>query len=129
MSLRKVTVDGIARLPAFCHATIAGNQVLVSGILGVRPGTMDLVEGGVRPETTQTLANITTILRACGCEISDVAKVNVYLTDMTQFLTMNEAYVAAVGSDPPARITVGCTALALGATVEMDCIAFLPDVG
>lgn len=129
MSLRKITVDGIARLPAFCHATIAGNQVLVSGTLGVRPGTMDLVDGGVGPETTQTLANIATILQACGCEISDVAKVNVYLTDMTQFGAMNEAYVAAVGGDPPARITVGCTALALGATVEMDCIAFLPEAG
>lgn len=126
MPLRKITVDGIARLPAFCHAAIAGSQVLVSGILGVRPGTMDLVDGGVGPETTQTLVNIATILRSCGCEMSDVAKVNVFLTDMAQFTTMNEAYVAAIGADPPARITVGCTALALGASVEMDCIAFLP---
>ena len=87
------------------------------------------MDGGVGPETTQTFANIATILRACGCEITDVAKFNVYLTDMTQFTNMKEAYVAAVGGDPPARITVGCTALALGATVEMDCIAFLPEVG
>jgi 2-iminobutanoate/2-iminopropanoate deaminase len=56
-----------------------------------------------------------------------VAKVNVYLTDMTTFSEMNEAYLGVFGSEPPARITVGCSALALGAAVEMDCVAFLPD--
>jgi len=56
-----------------------------------------------------------------------VAKVNVYLTDMAAFAAMNEAYSSVFGDDPPARITVGCTALALGASVEMDCVAFIPD--
>jgi enamine deaminase RidA (YjgF/YER057c/UK114 family) len=39
---------------------------------------------------------------------------------------MNDAYLSVLGEDPPARITVGCTALALGAAVELDCVAFLP---
>ncbi|HUC36566.1 MAG TPA: RidA family protein [Acidimicrobiales bacterium] len=127
MTLRKITVDGVGRLPAFCHATIAGDQVFVSGMLGARPGTWEMVEGGAGPETTQALANIETILRACGCGMSDVAKVNVYLTDMAKFGEMNEAYVRVFGSEPPARITVGCSALALGAMVEMDCVAFVPE--
>jgi 2-iminobutanoate/2-iminopropanoate deaminase len=101
--------------------------VFVSGMLGAAPGTMDLVPGGIAAETTQALRNIETILAACGCGLADVAKVNVYLTDMAGFGAMNEAYLGVFGAEPPARITVGCTALALGARVEMDCVAFRPD--
>ncbi|HMC71808.1 MAG TPA: Rid family hydrolase, partial [Mycobacteriales bacterium] len=63
------------------------------------------------------------VLAACGCTFADVAKVNVYLTDMSGFSEMNNVYVGVFGDDPPARITVGCTELALGALVEMDCVA------
>jgi 2-iminobutanoate/2-iminopropanoate deaminase len=124
--IQKVSVPGVARLPAFCHAVIAGQQVLVSGMLGTRPDALELVGGGVAAQTVRALRNIEVILNACGCGLPDVAKVNVYLTDMTAFAEMNDAYLSVFGDDPPARITVGCTALALGAVVEMDCVAFLP---
>jgi 2-iminobutanoate/2-iminopropanoate deaminase len=126
MPVQKVNVDGIVRLPAFCHATIADRHVYVSGMLGAAPGSMDIVDGGVTAETTQALRNIEQILAACGVGMQDVVKVNVFLTDMAQFARMNEAYTAVFGDNPPARITVGCNALALGALVEMDCIAVLP---
>jgi len=126
MALQKVNVDTIARLPAFCHAVIAGQQVYVSGMLGAKRGALELVDGGIAAQTTQAIRNIEEILAACGAGLRDVVKVNVYLTDMSQFSAMNEAYLAAVGDDPPARITVGCNGLALGAAVEMDCIAVLP---
>jgi 2-iminobutanoate/2-iminopropanoate deaminase len=127
VKIRKVNVPNVARLPAFCHATIAGEQVLVSGVLGARPGGLELVAGGTAPQTVQALRNMELILQACGCGLRDVAKVNVYLTDMATFAEMNDAYVSVFGTDPPARITVGCSGLALDAAVEMDCIAFLPD--
>jgi 2-iminobutanoate/2-iminopropanoate deaminase len=126
MPVQKLNVEGIARLPAFCHATIAAKHVYVSGMLGALPGGLDLIDGGVAAQTTQALRNIEQILAACGASLDDVAKVNVFLTDMAQFAAMNDAYVAVFGDNPPARITVGCTALALGAVVEMDCIAVLP---
>ncbi|HEX3749379.1 MAG TPA: RidA family protein [Streptosporangiaceae bacterium] len=126
-AIRKINVAGVAGLPAFCHATVVGEQVFVSGMLGAAPGGMELVPGGIAAETTRALRNIETILAACGCGLDDVAKVNVYLTDMAGFVAMNEAYLGVFGADPPARITVGCTALALGARVEMDCVAFRPD--
>jgi 2-iminobutanoate/2-iminopropanoate deaminase len=126
-AIRKINVAGVAGLPAFCHAAVAGDQVFVSGMLGAKPGVLELVPGGIAAETTQALRNIETILAACGCGLDDVAKVNVYLTDMAAFAAMNEAYLAVFGAAPPARITVGCTALALGALVEMDCLAFRPD--
>lgn len=125
-SLRKVNVDGVARLPAFCHAVVAGEQVLVSGVLGTVPGELRLVDPGVHAQTVQALRNIETILAACDCTLGDLAKVNVYLTDMTAFGEMNDGYLSVMGDDPPARITVGCSGLALGAAVEIDCIAFRP---
>ena len=124
MNLRKVNVDGLARLPAFSHAVVAGDFIYVSGTLGVKPKSMDLVEGGTGPETTQTLRNIETILTECDASLDDVVKVDVFLADMSMFAEMNEAYLEVMGSDPPARITVGRAELALGAAVEIDCIAY-----
>ncbi len=126
MSIKKVNVDDLARLAAFSHATIAGDYVYVSGTLGALPDSMDLVEGGTGPETTQTLRNIEKILAACGCSLADVVKVNVFLADIKTFREMNEAYMKVMGADPPARITVGRAELALGAAVEIDCIAYRP---
>lgn len=126
MALRRVTVDGLARLPAFCHAVVAGDFIHVSGTLGTQAGTMDLVPGGTGPETAQALRHIETILRACGATLDDLVKVNVFLADMSTFAEMNAAYIAVIGDDPPARITVGRAALALGAAVEIDAVAYAP---
>lgn len=123
-TISRVNVPGVARVPAFCHATVVGEQVFVSGVLGTKPNSMELVDGGVGQQTAQALRNIETILVACGCRLADLAKVNVYLVDMGAFAEMNEAYLGVIGQDPPARITVGCAGLALGAAVEIDAIAF-----
>ena len=124
--LKKIRVEGIGSIPAFCHATVHNDQVFVSGMLGTREGAMELVTGGVRAETEQIIRNFRTILSACGLTLNNVAKVNVYLTDIKTFDQMNAAYIAAFGDNPPARLTIGCSGLALNAQVEMDCIAFLP---
>ncbi len=126
MSVKRVIVPGLARLPAFCHATIAGDTIYVSGTLGTLPNSMQLAPGGVAGQTSQTLRNIETILRACGAGLDDLVKVNVFLADIDSFGEMNEAYLAVMGDDPPARITVGKAGLALGAAVEIDAIAYLP---
>jgi 2-iminobutanoate/2-iminopropanoate deaminase len=124
MDAKKIYVNGLARLPVFCHATIAGDFIYVSGTLGSKPNSMELVEGGVGPQTTQTLRNIETILHACGASLADLIKVNVFLQDINTFGEMNQAYLAVIGNDPPARITVGRADLALGAAVEMDAVAY-----
>ena len=122
----KINVDGIARLPTFSHATVAGDTIYVSGSLGTLPDSMELAPGGIGPETAQTLENIKKILNGCGASMADVVKVNVYVTDMSNFDAMNQAYLDAFGDSPPARITIGGVELALGATVEIDCIAHKP---
>ena len=124
MSAKKVTVDGLGKLPAFCHAVVAGDFIYVSGTLGTKAGSFELVPGGTGPETTQTLRNIETILEGCGAGLEHLIKLNVFLSDMQTFGEMNEAYLEVIGSDPPARITVGRAALALGAAVEIDGVAY-----
>ena len=124
MKPRRVNVEGPARLPAFSHSVVAGDFIYVSGTLGVKPNTMELVEGGTGPETSQTLRYIESILEECGASLNDVVKVSVFLADIGTFAEMNEAYLNIISSDPPARITVGGADLALGAAVEIDCIAY-----
>jgi len=122
--MEKVVVEGMARVPSFSHAVIAGDFVHVAGSLGTVGDTAELVEGGVGPQTTQTIRNIEKILEATGLGLGDVVKMNVYLSDMDDFQVMNEAYMAAIGDSPPARITVGGVDLALGGAVEIDCVAY-----
>lgn len=124
--MEKVIVDGLARLPSFSHATIVGSTIYVSGTLGTVPNTMELVPGGTGQQTRQTLENIKTILEACDATMDDIAKVNVYISDISTFTEMNEAYLAFFDKAPPARITVGGVDLALGAAIEIDCIAEKP---
>ena len=126
MSAKKINVEGLGRLPAFSHAVVAGDFIYLSGTLGTKPGGLELVEGGTRAETTQTLRNMEAILKECGASLADLVKVNVFLSDMKTFPEMNAAYMEVVGAagDPPARITVGRTELALGAAVEIDGIAY-----
>jgi 2-iminobutanoate/2-iminopropanoate deaminase len=126
MRAKKVNVEALGRLPAFSHAVVAGDFIYVSGTLGTKPGGLDLVEGGTREQTTQTLRNIETILQECGAALADLVKVNVFLSDMKTFPEMNAAYLEILGSEPPARITVGRVELALGAAVEIDAVAYKP---
>lgn len=121
---RHVNVDGVPRLPAFSHAVQVDDHIYVAGTLGTDT-EMKLVDGGTRGETLQALAYIKRILEECGASLGDVVKVNVYLTDMSTFQEMNEAYLSVFGDAVPARITVGVSALALDAAVEIDCVAVL----
>src|SRR3954470_16080473 len=87
----RLVVDGIGRLPQFSHAGLTDDLIFVSGTLGSGEG-LGLVEGGVGPETEQTLRNIQRILAAAGAGWDDVVKASVYLADMDDFAAMNNAY-------------------------------------
>lgn len=127
MKTKKVNVSGLGRLSAFCHAAIAGDFIYVSGTLGSKSDSMELVEGGTGAETAQALQNIGIILKECGASLSDLVKVSVFLADIKTFPEMNDAYLEVMGSDPPARITVGGAELARGAAVEIDAVAYKPN--
>jgi 2-iminobutanoate/2-iminopropanoate deaminase len=121
--VQHVVLPGVARLPAFSHATVAGELVFVSGTLGTRPGALELVAGGAGPETAQALRNVAEILAAAGSASSDITRCTVYLADLADFDAMNAAWRAVFPTEPPARTTVGVAALVLHARVELECTA------
>jgi len=102
----------------------AGDFVYVSGQGGLVDGVK--VDGGVAPETAQTMKNLRVLLESVGASLDDVVKTTCFLTDMENFAAFNEAYVEALGSHRPARSTVGVAALPGGLVVEVEAWAHVP---
>ena len=100
-----------------------GETLYLSGQIGIVPGTMVLVPGGIRPEATQALANVRTILEANGRSMRDVIRCTVMLADMADWPAFNDAWRAAFQKPLPARSALGASGLALGARVEVECLA------
>jgi reactive intermediate/imine deaminase len=122
--VERINVDELGRLPAFSHATVASGQlVFIAGTLGTPPGAREVVSGGVGAQTKQALENIGRILAAARTSPSEVLRCTVYLTDMSRFAEMNEAWIPFFDGRPPARATIGVEALALDAAVEIECVA------
>ena len=111
-----------ASLP-FCSAVRAGATVYVSGNIGNPAGELSLVEGGIAAETRQALAHMEKALHAAGSSKERVVKCLIFLADMADFQAMNEAYEAFFGGHRPARSTVAVAGLAIGAKIEIECIA------
>lgn len=118
---------GVPGLRFFSPAIRTGNLIFLSGAVGAKPGTLELVEGGTGPETTMALTHLQTVLEAAGADMSDVVKCTVFIADIGDFDAMNQAYAAFFPEDPPARSTVGVSGLAIGASVEIECIAVAPE--
>ena len=121
--------EGVARLPVFSSAVRSGDFIFLSGALGALPGVSPprLVEGGIGAETRQTMDNIITVLDAAGATLEDLVKCTVFLADIDDYAAMNAVYVEYFPSDPPARSAVAGSGLALGALVEIECIAAVPE--
>lgn len=104
-----------------------GRLVFVSGQVPLDPAGR-LLEGDVGAQTTLALRHVSAILDAAGATLGDVVRMTVYLTDLAgDFAAMNAAYAASLGGHAPARATVGVSALPLGARVEVDAVAVVPD--
>ena len=112
---------GMSGLP-FSEAVEVGDLLFLSGQIGV-DGHEKLAAGGIGPETRQTLANIRAVLERHGSSLDRVVKVTVMLADIGEWAAMNAEYVAVFGKPLPARSAFGCNGLALGARVEIECIA------
>ncbi len=111
-----------ASLP-FSKAVRVGDTLYLSGELGAKPGTMSLVPGGIGPETKQTMDNIKATLEANGSDMNHVVKCLVMMADIKEWAAMNEVYRTYFSGRFPARSAMGASGLALGARVEIECIA------
>lgn len=107
----------------FSEAVRVGDLLFLSGKVGRKPGTMELVEGGIGPETRQTMENIQAVLERHGSSLERVVKCTVFLADIDEWEAMNEVYRTFFPGDPPARSALGASGLALDARVEIECIA------
>ena len=106
----------------FSSAVRVGNTLYLSGNLGNVPGSNDLVTGGIREETRQTMENMKAVLEQFGSSMDRVVKCTVFLADIGEWGAMNEVY-RTYFSKPPARSALGASGLALNARVEIECIA------
>jgi 2-iminobutanoate/2-iminopropanoate deaminase len=113
-----------AGLP-FSPAVRVGNMLYLSGQLGLLPGTPQLADTGIAAQTRQALENIKAVLVYAGSSLERVVKCTVFLADIRDFAAMNAVYVTYFPQDPPARSTVGVNGLALGARVEIECVAIV----
>ena len=102
---------------------LSGGTLYLSGQLGRDPKTAKLVPGGIEAETRQLLMNQRETLRAAGMDFADVVSVTAFLVDFNQFDAYNKVYREFFKHDPPARATVGVSALNLGAAIEIQMIA------
>jgi 2-iminobutanoate/2-iminopropanoate deaminase len=112
-----------AALP-FAEAVRAGDLLYLSGQIGAAPGSARPVAGGVAAEARQAMDNIGATLRRNGLDYADLVKCTVMLTDMKQWSAFNRVYAGYFPDGRyPARSAIGANALALGAGVEIECIA------
>jgi 2-iminobutanoate/2-iminopropanoate deaminase len=100
------------------------NTLLMSGQIGIEPGTLKLVPGGLKAETKQTMDNIKTTLEAHGYSMRDLVKCTVMLADIARWGEFNDIYKTYFTDRFPARSALGVTGLAIGAQVEVECIAY-----
>jgi reactive intermediate/imine deaminase len=113
------------KLP-FSQAVRVGDVLYLSGALGNVPGKIELVPGGMEAQTRQTMDNIGAVLKENGLTFDDVFKCLVMMADMSKWGDFNKVYITYFKPDRlPARSAFGANGLALGAQVEVECLAYV----
>jgi len=107
----------------YSQAVVSGGVLYASGQIGLVPAQGKLVADDVQSQAGQVTKNLSAVLNEAGVSLTDILKVNIFLTDMADFPLVNEIYAAWLGEHRPARATVAVAALPLAAKVEMDLVA------
>ena len=109
----------------FSEAVKVGNTLYLSGQIGDDPETRELVPGGIGPETRQTMENIRSVLERYGSSLEEVVKCTCMLADINEWAEMSAEYIKFFPEHKPARSAFAGTGLAMGARVEIECIAVI----
>ena len=118
------TPNAPAAIGPYSQAVKAGNQVYLSGQIGLDPATMQMVDG-VEAQARQVFANLKAVSEAAGGSLGDAVKLTIYLTDLANFGVVNEIMKSCFVEPFPARATVGVRELPRGALVEADLVLVL----
>ena len=108
----------------YSQAVKVGDTVYLSGQIPLDPSTMQLVDG-IAPQITQVFDNLKAVATAAGGSLQDIVKLNIFLTDLSHFATVNEIMATYFQEPYPARAAIGVASLPRGSQVEMDGIMVL----
>jgi 2-iminobutanoate/2-iminopropanoate deaminase len=118
---RPIEAEGApAPIGPYSQAVVADGVLYCSGQVPLDPDTGELVAGGVADQARRCLENLDAVCRAAGTQLSEAARIGIYLTDMNLFAELNEVYASFFSKPFPVRTTVGVAALPKAALVEMD---------
>ena len=101
-------------------AVTAGTTVYLSGQIPLVPETMEVVEGDIEDQIHQVFKNLTAVCQEAGGDLSNIVKLNIFLTDLNNFAVLNEIMSSYFDQPYPARAAIGVNELPKGVSVEMD---------
>ena len=119
------TKNAPAAIGTYSQAVKVNNTVYLSGQIPLDPKTMQLVDGGIRPQIQQVFENLAAVCEASGGDLNNIVKLNIFLTDLSHFPVVNEIMNEYFQEPYPARAAIGVRALPKGASVEMDGIVVI----
>jgi len=119
------TPDAPSAIGTYSQAVRVGNTIWVSGQIPLDPSTMEMIQGDMEAQIRRVFENLEAIVRAAGASLDEVAKVTVFLLDLSHFALVNKVMAEYFREPYPARAAVGVAALPRGAAVEVECIVAL----
>jgi 2-iminobutanoate/2-iminopropanoate deaminase len=119
-------VNAPAAIGPYSHAVRAGGLLFCSGQIPLDPTTGEIAGATPAEQARRCLDNLEAVCEAAGTVLADAVRLTVYMTDLSAFAEVNEAYATYFGADPPARVAIGVAALPKGAQVEIDAVVALP---
>jgi len=109
-----------AAIGTYSQAIKVNNTVYLSGQIPLNPETMTVVDGGISAEIEQVFKNLTAVCEEAGGGLKDIVKLNIFLTDLSNFSTVNEIMARHFTEPYPARAAIGVKELPKGVGIEMD---------
>ncbi len=116
------TEDAPQAIGTYSQAVRVGNTVYLSGQIPLIPETMELIEGDITNQIKRVFMNLAAVAKASGGTLTNINKLNIYLTDLSNFPLVNEIMAEHFSEPYPARAVVGVASLPKGAMIEMDAI-------
>ena len=114
------TDKATAAIGTYSQAVKVNNTVYLSGQIPLIPETMELIEGDISVQIRQVFDNLSEVCAASGGDLSNIVKLNIFLTDLSNFATVNQVMGEYFQQPYPARAAIGVSELPKGAQVEMD---------
>jgi reactive intermediate/imine deaminase len=121
------TDNAPAAIGSYSQAVRVDKTVYISGQIALDPETMEMVEGDISNRIHRAFKNLSAICEAAGGDLQQIAKLNIYLTDLQHFTTVNEIMAEYFQKPYPARAAVGVAELPKGTDFEVDAVLYLDE--